>query len=173
MPNWCNNYASFSHKDPEQIKKLIAASKEGKLFETFVPFPNGEWDYGWAVENWGTKWDISNSDVQETGDKDASVSFDSAWGPPVAFYRKMTELGFDVDATYYEEGMQFAGHYTSEDDDYCYEYDFENNPDWREEVEDEDVKDILEGLYESWQDWQEMNEEEDDSEETESDEKRD
>lgn len=160
MPNWCNNYASFNHKDPEQIKKLITASKEGKLFETFVPFPNGEWDYGWCVQEWGTKWDISNQDVQEDGTNDASVSFDSAWGPPIAFYDKMKELGFDVDATYYEEGMQFAGHYSSEDGDYSYEYDFDNE-NWRDEVEDEDVKDILEGLYESWLEWKEMNGDED------------
>lgn len=171
MPNWCSNYASFNHKDPEQIKKLIAAAKEDKLFETFVPFPNGEWDYGWAVENWGTKWDASNQDVQEDGNNDASVSFDTAWGPPIEFYNKMTELGFDVDATYYEEGMQFAGHYTSDNGDYSVEYNFDN-PDWREEVEDDEVLDILEGLYESWLDWQEMNEEDEEEVETEEEEKK-
>lgn len=172
MPNWCSNYASFYHKDPEQIKKLVAAAKEDKLFETFVPFPNGEWNYGWCIEEWGTKWDINNSDVQEDGDNDANVSFDTAWGPPIAFYHKMTGLGFEVDATYHEEGMQFAGHYTSEDGDYSVEYDF-NDPDWRENIEDEEVKDILEGVYESWKEWQEEFEdlEEEDGDDT--DEKRD
>lgn len=160
MPNWCSNYANFSHKDPEQAKKLIAAAKEDKLFETFVPFPNGEWDYGWAVHHWGTKWDASNMDIQSDDPADIAISFDTAWGPPIGFYNKMTELGFEVDATYYEEGMQFAGHYSSEDGDYSYEYNFDNE-NWRDEVEDEDVKDILEGLYESWLEWKEMDGDED------------
>jgi hypothetical protein len=171
MPNWCSNNASFYHVDPEQIIKVRDAAREGKLFETFVPLPNGEWDYGWCIEEWGTKWDAImsesaeyiNEETRTDGKKDITLSFDTAWGPPVAFYAKMTELGFDIDATYYEEGMQFAGHYTSEDGDYSVEYDFDN-PDWREDIEDDDVLDILEGLYESWQECQDLNDDEDEEE---------
>jgi hypothetical protein len=104
-----------------------------------------------------------NEETRTDGKKDITLSFDTAWGPPVAFYAKMTELGFDIDATYYEEGMQFAGHYTSEDGDYSVEYDFDN-PDWREDIEDDDVLDILEGLYESWQECQDLNDDEDEEE---------
>lgn len=154
MPNWCSNNASFSHEDPEQIKALISAAKEGKMFETFFPFPNGEWDYGWCVDNWGTKWDASGADVMQDGDKGVAISFDTAWGPAIGFYDKMTELGFEIDATYLEPGMQFAGHYTSEDGDYSVEYDF-SDPDWREEIEDEEVRDMLENEYENWLEWQE------------------
>ena len=159
MPNWCSNYATFTHENPEQIKQVIASAKEGKLFETFFPFPNGEWDYGWCVENWGTKWDASNMDVTTDDDDECNVflSFDTAWGPAIGFYDKMTELGFEIDATYLETGMCFAGHYTSEDGDYSVEYDF-SNPDWREEIEDEDIRDMLENEYENWLEWQEEDE---------------
>lgn len=164
MPNWCSNHAYFSHKDPAQVEKVLAASKEGKLFETFFPFPNGEWDYGWCIDNWGTKWDANILDVSEIEPYNSgtiiSVSFDTAWGPAIGFYEKMKELGFEVDATYYEEGLCFAGHYTSEDGDYSVEYDFDD-PDWREDVEDDKVMDILEGLHDSWLDYKESFEEED------------
>lgn len=157
MPNWCSNYANISHEDPEQIKRMIAAAKEEKLFETFVPFPNGEWDYSWAVENWGTKWDASNQDVMEDGNNALALSFDTAWGPPTGFYDKLTEQGFSVDATYHEPGMCFAGHYTSENGDASYEYDF-SNENWRDEIDDEDVVDLLENDYESYLEDQEYEE---------------
>ena len=157
MPNWCSNYVTFSHENPEQIKQVIASAKEGKLFETFMPFPNGEWDYGWCVENWGTKWDINGADVNPDGDNNVFLSFDTAWGPAIGFYDKMKELGFEIDATYLEPGMQFAGHYTSESGDYSVEYDF-SNPDWREEIEDDEVRDMLENEYENWLEWQEEDE---------------
>lgn len=177
MPNWCSNHAIITHKDPAQVEKVLAAVKEEKLFETFFPFPNGEWDYGWCVENWGTKWeanilDPSYVEIEDyDGQKGVPVAFDTAWGPPTGFYDKMTDLGFEVDATYYEEGMQFAGRYTSDNGDYSVEYNFED-PDWREDVDDEKVKDLLEGLYDSWLDYQESQDlEEEDGDDT--DEKRD
>ena len=37
------------------------------------------------------------------------MTFDSAWSPPVGLYKRLEELGFTVDAMYWEPGMQFAG----------------------------------------------------------------
>ena len=48
-------------------------------------------------------------------------------------------------------------------EDYCFEYDF-TNEDWREDIGDEEVLDLLESEYESWKEWQ-------DEEETEEEEK--
>lgn len=162
MPNWCSNWVSITTDNPENIKKIEAAVKDEKLFEAFAPI--GDWDYGNAVETWGTKWDISNADVQHTSDKSIEIYFDTAWGPPIEFYNKLTEQGFNIDATYHESGMQFAGHYTSEDGDECYEYDF-SDENWREGIEDGDVLDILESEYESHLEWEAMNEESEDGEE--------
>jgi hypothetical protein len=45
------------------------------------------------------------------------TSFDSAWAPPVRAYEKLEELGFRVEAHYYEGGMAFAGTYADGCDD--------------------------------------------------------
>ena len=76
--------------------------------------------YDWNIANWGTKWDVGSKDDTggyELGDTVITVSFDSAWSPPVKFYEKMEELGFEVEAYYYEPGMAFCGCYTKGVDD--------------------------------------------------------
>ena len=61
------------------------------------------------------------------GDTAIVLSFDSAWSPPIGFYEKMEELGFSVDAKYYEPGMAFCGHsYDGEDA----QYEITGNADW-------------------------------------------
>jgi len=156
MPNWCNNYATFSHADPAKIAKLLEAAQNNELFGTFVPLSSGEWDYMTAVNEWGTKWEASILDAYQNNDI-AEMSFDTAWSPPVAFYDALTKLGFNVDATYIEEGMCFAGHYTSTDGDYSVDYDF-SDEEWRLDVDDEVVVDLLENAYENYLMW--MQEEE-------------
>ena len=47
-----------------------------------------------------------------------SISFDTAWSPPIQLYDRLVELGYDVDATYFEPGMGFCGVYYNGDDDY-------------------------------------------------------
>lgn len=121
MPNWCSNSLTLTHTDPTMIDKAVAGFTEGKLLETFVPY-EGEWDYDWCVENWGTKWDVSGSNeyIRPNPNK-LKLSFDSAWAPPLVAYQKLEELGFRVEAMYYEPGMCFCGIYADGSDD-CYEY---------------------------------------------------
>ena len=72
----------------------------------------GNW-YDYCVGEWGTKWDIGGdgqSDVHPDG-KMMHASFDSAWSPPVNAYEKLEQLGFKVNAMFYESGMAFAGSY--------------------------------------------------------------
>ena len=73
----------------------------------------GNW-YDYCVGEWGTKWDVGEqgaSDVHPEG-KMLHTFFDSAWSPPVDAYRKLEELGFRVEAMFYEGGMAFAGSYS-------------------------------------------------------------
>jgi hypothetical protein len=49
--------------------------------------------------------------------RDRPTAFDSAWAPPVRAYAKLEELGFRVEAQYYEGGMAFAGTYADGCDD--------------------------------------------------------
>ena len=169
MPNWCQNGATFQHEDPTMIARIADAYKEDRLFKEFFPCPPellvqeeigenyndrvaareaanreqfgfADW-YEWAVNNWGTKWDISSDDSEPTaqGRFTITVSFNTAWSPPVGFYEKMTDLGFEVTAFYLEEGMGFVGKYTSEDGDD--EYNFDGS---------EDLEDIPDDIRTFW-----------------------
>ena len=83
--------------------------------------------YDYCIAEWGTKWDIGyNSDhnnlalIEEdgAGDQFIEVSFDSAWSPPINAYDKLVDLGYGVDAYYYEPGMAFCGRYDECGDQY-------------------------------------------------------
>jgi len=123
MPNWCNNTLNLRHEDPAQIERAKTAFADGRFLEEFVPFPNGEWDYNWCVNTWGTKWDVGGGDGH-TVEQDANgvvFNFDSAWAPPTAAYEQLIEQGFEILAYYFEPGMAFAGRWEDGCDDY-YEY---------------------------------------------------
>jgi hypothetical protein len=122
MPNWCQNIANITHEDLEKLDAIVEELKkeEPELFNSLVPNPAGEWQYDWCVENWGTKWDASVYNY-ELKDGVLTINFDTAWGPPIAFYEKIEQMGFFVDAYYREEGMAFCGHYFDGSDEF-YEY---------------------------------------------------
>lgn len=77
--------------------------------------PESEKDnwYEWCIANWGTKWDVSTNKESVVVDDNGvlTVSFDTAWGPPIVAYDRLQDAGFTVRAYYYEEGMDFAGFY--------------------------------------------------------------
>jgi hypothetical protein len=120
MPNWCHNIVTFRHKNPEELNKIAKTAETDDLFNTFVPRPKEEEDnwYDWNLVNWGTKWDASCVHVISKDSNTIKVSFDTAWSPPIAFYDVMDGLGFEVDALYYEPGMNFCGQYTEGSDDF-------------------------------------------------------
>lgn len=161
MPNWCNNSLRLEHNDPAMIERFISGFKKGEAMSEFLPCPQelkdnpapfqgedssalvekygaSDW-YNWSVNNWGTKWDIGGDDymIDRIDDTTVRVSFDSAWAPPVEFYRHMASIGFVVEAMYYEPGMCFAGTVTTADgelfDDY-YEYSDMTADEVREEL---------------------------------------
>lgn len=73
----------------------------------------GNW-YDFCCGEWGTKWDVGDqgcSDIHPDG-RMLHTYFDSAWAPPCEAYRKLEELGFRVNAMFYESGMCFAGTYS-------------------------------------------------------------
>jgi hypothetical protein len=162
MPNWCSNTITVSHEDGKQMAKFEKAMGEGNLFQTFVPLSSGEWDYGTACEEWGTKWDVNGGEFnldEIAGDYNTGFGFfDTAWGPPIAFYEAMKELGFQITATYHEPGMAFVGQWTNEDGDESFQYDFEDE-DWRDGIPEE-LTELLEDEYDSWLESQEEIEEE-------------
>lgn len=175
MPNWCYNNATFSHEDPREVERLVIAVEKSALMQEFHPCPKellevqadmserkdlldkygySDW-YGWCLNNWGTKWDISTDGFEDiTGENTVSVSFSTAWSPPIAFYEKMVELGWKVSADYSEEGMGFVGYFNEEDGDQYYELNFEAfDEDWKDEYPP-CLWNMIEMQYESWQEWQ-------------------
>lgn len=130
MPNWCLNNLTIEHEDRAKVMEFVHAYKEGKACEHYLPVPkrdDGElsddwWDY--RVENWGTKWDIGSDNNESHGlnptvvGNQASMEFDSAWSPPIGLYERLVELGFKIEASYWEPGMDFAGRWIDSIDEY-------------------------------------------------------
>lgn len=136
MPNWCLNKLTISHENRSKVMQFVRAYKEGKVCDHYLPVPrtdDGEliidqthpdyW-YDWCVNNWGTKWDIGSDNGEVHGlnptivDNEATMSFDSAWSPPIGLYEELDRLGFMVDATYFEPGMGYCGIWHDGDDLY-------------------------------------------------------
>ena len=85
--------------------------------------PDGKTDhrwYGWRIDNWGTKWDVSDEGLEFIDNKDGTAVitgwFDSAWAPPIGAYQIFDEMMDNcyITASYHEPGMDFAGFYESE-----------------------------------------------------------
>ena len=131
MPNWCSNNLILTHEDPAMIQRAYDALERGEFLSEFCPIPRELGDaiadgsvnpalvekygysnwYDYCVNEWGTKWDVGEqgaSDIHPDG-KMLHTFFDSAWSPPVVAYEKLMELGFGVEAMYYEGGMGYAG----------------------------------------------------------------
>ena len=72
--------------------------------------------FDWANENWGTKWDASNSDVYISdlgnGDYFAEYQFETPWSTPEGIYNALNERFPNVSISWFyrEEGMQIAGY---------------------------------------------------------------
>ena len=124
----------------------------------------GNW-YDFCVNEWGTKWDVGGDDYnepsQETPNK-ITMSFDSAWAPPITAMDKLEALGFSVRLYYYEPGMCFAGVYEDGHDNY---YDLSNMT--STEVADELQSDLDEmfAISETMAEYEEENKETDEFQE--------
>ena len=161
MPNWCDNTLTLTHEDPTQIDRAITAFREGKLCQEFQPMQaelleDESW-YSWRIDNWGTKWDIGGETaghVDRLSENSVYFAFESAWSPPVGFYSFLVEeLGFAVDAMYYEPGMGFAGRFYDGEDQFVQWSSLEE----AREILDDDLDQQF-GIIESMESWEEENE---------------
>jgi len=159
MPNWCNNGITLRHADPAMIERAAKAFQEGKFLQEFIPCPAELMDtvaqmgtndhekanrekYGYSswydfnVANWGTKWDVQSDNVEIVDANTVTAGFDSAWAPPTRAYEQLMELGFEIEAFYYEPGMQFVGKWADGVDEY-YELGGEDSTTVRESIGEE------------------------------------
>ena len=119
MPNWCMNTVTFTHPHPKEIVRLREAYERDELFSEFAPNPEGKDSENWYSHNtsaWGTKWDTGGTAdmIHEQTSSKINLSFDTAWSPPINFYVIMEDLGWEIEAYYYEPGMAFCGKYTND-----------------------------------------------------------
>ena len=115
MPNWCDNHIHIEGP-AEELKKLQQGFKDKGMLETLCPI--GEWDYNLAVNTWGTKWEISDDEVEyfefEYDGEDwahLTGNFQSAWSPPTDALQSFLDnnTDFSAELMYYEPSMDFAG----------------------------------------------------------------
>jgi hypothetical protein len=86
----------------------------------------GNW-YDFCVNKWGTKWDVEAYDTvtYETNlngnplpENKIVFGFDSAWAPPCGVAEALMDEGYAVRLYYYEGGMNFAGIFDENGDDF-------------------------------------------------------
>ena len=95
---------------PQKFKDIDAAYERGESERD--GFNSG--GYQWCVSNWGTKWGMYEFSNLTRKPRSVSLSFQSAWSPPLPLIRKMSEdfpqLRFNL--RYFEGGAGFQGIYT-------------------------------------------------------------
>lgn len=100
MPNWVRNKL-FIHGPTGLVKQCtldIASDTEHISFQKISPRPEdiGDGWYDWSIENWGTKWDVSETYEDEEG----YICFDTAWSTPIELISTLSEkypnLSFEV-----------------------------------------------------------------------------
>ena len=118
MPNWCWNHLEVmcTEEHVAELQKFVEkstkATKEQFSFEGTLPRGDREDWYDWSCDNWGTKWDACDPNINESEPQCFSVSFDTAWTPPIAWIQnimdKYPNLEFSLE--YDEPGMAYGGH---------------------------------------------------------------
>ena len=153
MPNWCDNQVTITGSNSviDKIEKIVKEEKgAGGLLDFFHPMPKelrdttadgsdnkemikkygySDW-YGWACDNWSTKWDITEFygvdrqylTEQSEGESMISFAFSSAWAPPIGAYEYFLAKNEEctLKAHYYEGGCDFMGVWDN-GDDRCYQ----------------------------------------------------
>lgn len=141
MPNWCSNalIVKGPKKDLDAFKATLnTKDASGQVcefsFAQTVPPPANmitgslsfedmqkakdagvpTW-YDWQSENWGTKWDACEV-MLEVKAKSVEVRFDTAWAPPLAWFKSFATKfpNLTAELAYNECGMAFYGVATAE-----------------------------------------------------------
>lgn len=95
-------------------KDLKKAYRLGKQYYNNIKKYGYQTWYGWRTDNWGTKWDACDCNVNtDIGDKysEVTVWFNTAWSPCKPIIFKLIKLYPDLefDYAYYESGCFFGG----------------------------------------------------------------
>jgi len=83
------NIISYSEYKDEQA--VLALGE--KLYNNIIQYGYTDW-YHWSIDNWGTKWNASESFVKRPSSKATSftVWFDTAWSAPIPILEKLVTM---------------------------------------------------------------------------------
>ena len=117
-PNWME----IPHNG-ELPKKVEMKSPNGEVFTTVTQFADGSQDtrwYDWRLQNWDTKWDAGNVDIEEErwgadGNDELesfTAEFQTAWSPPEGICIRLRDMFPNVSISWFydEPGCQIAGY---------------------------------------------------------------
>ena len=136
MPNWCSNEVSVygDEEDIKAFKEFVTNGEKVFDFNKILPMPkvldsdasskltkeesasrikkygHDNW-YDWRVDNWGTKWDVPNAELQWEGETDLEYSIETAWAPPEGIHQALVDKfpHISISWFYREDGVQIAG----------------------------------------------------------------
>lgn len=106
IAEWLKRPFTFYKLVPQPPKEeRDYGSEEGKMCE-------GGWNwYDWNCNNWGTKWDVSDCNIEQRNKNELTYRFNTAWSPPEqgieTVSRKFPELSFLL--IYFEAGIGYMG----------------------------------------------------------------
>lgn len=137
MPNWvdCDFIVEGSKNELQKFKKFAKEGKKLLSANKFIPYPEkyrkldeiadkaekegkprpndgfNSGGYEWCIENWGTKWGISHSNLVDESENRLTYALDSAWSPPLPVIQKMSEVFPELTfkLKYYESANGFKG----------------------------------------------------------------
>jgi hypothetical protein len=111
--------------------------------------------YGWALANWGTKWEPystffdENEELEAIEELDADPTFYeffTAWSPPDKFYEMLSQH-VDFEAYYAETGAKFSGKFYARNGELQNEYyEYDQNP--KKYIKILELMDIYDGTEE-------------------------
>jgi len=151
MPNHTDNRVTLSHADSQKIDAIynVMNTDDTELLNHIIPMPPEEeiasgW-YDWRLDNWGTKWDIYETHCNRIDANTLSMTFYTAWSPPIPVFDKLVDMGFEVNARYLDEGWMYIGEYDNGED--WMTDNVEGVVDTRPELDDEfDISQYLEEI---------------------------
>jgi len=123
---------------PDEVRQLPYDSTHAKKVAEQIGRVCAYGGYTWENEHWGCKWGASEPELHQEEDSFLQYSFETPWGPPMDFLKKVSEdwptLSFEVE--YEECGMGFAGKTEFENGEVTSEEEWE--PKYEDDEEEED-----------------------------------